>query len=69
MPYSCMTQVAASKPLVLVPFVCPICTAANGVNLIALSRAGGIECSACKKWLRAADVMRAMHAPRAPRAP
>lgn len=55
---------ASEKPVVLVPFVCPVCTAANGVQLIALSRKGGVECAGCKKWLRAADVMRAMHAPR-----
>ena len=59
-----MTSVAASKPLVLVPFVCPICTAANAVNLIALSRASGTTCAGCQKWLRATDVMRAMHHPR-----
>ncbi|HET6403935.1 MAG TPA: hypothetical protein VFH78_04760 [Candidatus Thermoplasmatota archaeon] len=46
------------------PFVCPICTAPNAVALIPLSRAGGVACEACKKWLRASDVMRAMHAPR-----
>ena len=59
-----MTTVAAAKAPVLVPFVCPVCTAPNGVGLIALSRAGGVACSGCKKWLRSADVMRAMHAPR-----
>ena len=59
-----MMPSAAAKPVVLVPFVCPVCTAPNGVGLIALSRAGGVNCSACKRWLRAADVMRAMHAPR-----
>jgi hypothetical protein len=53
-----------AKPPVLVPFVCPICTGANAVQLIAVSRAGGVKCSACSKWLKAADVMRAMHAPR-----
>lgn len=62
-----MSSVAAAKPTVLVPFVCPVCTATNGVGLIALSRAGGVSCTGCKKWLRAADVMKAMHAPRAPR--
>lgn len=59
-----MTSVAASKPVILVPFVCPVCTAKNDVQLIALSRAGGHTCVACKRWLRATDVMRAMHAPR-----
>lgn len=58
-----MTTVAA-KPPVLVPFVCPVCAAPNAVNLIALSRAGSTECASCKKRLRSADVMRAMHAPR-----
>ena len=67
-PLECMTSaVAAGRPIVLVPFVCPVCTAANGVQLIALSRAGGVNCSGCKKWLRATDVMKAMHAPRAPK--
>ena len=63
-----MTSVAApAKPVVLVPFVCPICTGANSIALIVLSRAGGTTCVACKKWLRATDVMRAMHAPRTPK--
>lgn len=52
---------------VLVPFVCPICAGPNAVALIALSRAGGVKCAKCSKWLRANDVMRAMHAPRTPR--
>lgn len=59
-----MTTVAEVKPVVLVPFVCPVCTAPNGVGLIALSRAGGVNCAGCNRWLRSADVMRAMHAPR-----
>jgi hypothetical protein len=59
-----MASVAATKPPVLVPFVCPICAAQNGAALIAVSRAGGMNCVACSKWLRSADVMRAMHAPR-----
>jgi len=58
-----MSAVVRKAP-VLVPFVCPICTAPNAVALIPLSRAGGVACEACKKWLRASDVMRAMHAPR-----
>lgn len=49
---------------VLVPFVCPVCAASNAVELIVLSRAGGVACVGCKKYLRSADVMRAMHAPR-----
>jgi len=44
--------------------VCPICAGANAVHLISLSRAGGVACAGCKKWLRSADVMRAMHSPR-----
>lgn len=50
----------------MIPFTCPICTGANAVQLIALSRAGGMTCAQCKKHLRAADVMRAMHNPRKP---
>lgn len=49
---------------VLIPFVCPICAGENAVHLISLSRAGGMNCAACEKWLRATDVMRAMHSPR-----
>ena len=60
----CMSNVAVVKPLVLVPYVCPICAAANAVNLIALSRAGNTQCQGCKKTLRSGDVMRAMHSPR-----
>ena len=54
----------AAKPVVLVPFVCPVCAGKNGAHLISLSRAGGMTCACCQKWLRATDVMRAMHAPR-----
>lgn len=61
-----MSTVAVKAP-VLVPFVCPICAGANAVALIPLSRAGGVHCECCKKWLRATDVMRAMHAPRVAR--
>jgi hypothetical protein len=56
--------VVAAKAPVLVPFVCPICAGPNAVNLIALSRAGGVNCAKCSKHLRSSDVMRAMHAPR-----
>jgi hypothetical protein len=59
----------AAPTLVEIPFVCPVCAAANAVNLIALSRAGGVDCGACARWLRAADVMRAIHSPRAAREP
>lgn len=52
------------KARVLLPFVCPVCAGANGADLLALSRAGGADCAACGKWLRAADVMRAIHSPR-----
>jgi hypothetical protein len=58
---------APPKPQVVIPFVCPICAGANAVHLITLSRAGGMGCEACGKWLRSADVMRAMHAPRSGR--
>lgn len=60
------SAVVAAKAPVLIPFVCPICTGANAVQLIALSRAGGMNCEKCGKRLRAADVMRAMHSPRKP---
>jgi hypothetical protein len=56
-----------SPARVVIPFICPVCTGANEVHLITLSRAGGMACAACKKWLRSADVMRAMHAPRQPK--
>lgn len=52
---------------IVIPFVCPICAGANAVHLISLSRAGGMDCDVCGKWLRAADVMRAMHSPRVAR--
>lgn len=61
---------STSQPVtapVLIPFVCPICAGANGVHLISLSRAGGVECVVCKKWLRSDEVARAMHSPRAAR--
>lgn len=50
---------------VLIPFVCPICAGANAVHLISLARAGGMDCAVCSKRLRSADIMKAMHAPRA----
>lgn len=59
-----MSSVAGQKALVLVPYVCPVCAAPNAVNLIALSRTGSTDCQACKKKLRSADIMRAMHSPR-----
>lgn len=60
-----MTAVPAiQKPTVLVPFLCPVCTARNDIGLIALSRAGGTTCVGCARKLRVNDVMRAMHAPR-----
>gem|GEM_PF-4565893 len=52
------------KAPVLVPFVCPVCAAPNAVQLVALSRVGGMNCGKCSRWLRVQDVMRAMHAPR-----
>jgi hypothetical protein len=55
------------KGQIEIPFVCPVCAGANAVHLISLSRAGGVDCARCKKWLRSADVMRAMHSPRAAR--
>lgn len=58
-----------AAPVVQIPFVCPVCAAANAVNLIALSRAGGVDCASCARWLRSADVMRAIHSPRAERSP
>lgn len=54
----------AVKPPVLVPFICPICAAKNAVQLVALSRAGAMDCVGCSKRLRVQDVMRAMHSPR-----
>lgn len=57
---------SVAKPQVTVPFVCPVCAAPNGVHLISLSRAGGVDCTGCGRWLKAADVMRAIHSPRGP---
>lgn len=57
--------IVPEKPVKLIPFVCPVCAAPNAVHLITMSRRSGTECQRCKKWLRATDVMRAMHAPRA----
>lgn len=48
----------------MIPFVCPVCAGANAVELIVLSRAGGMACAVCERYLRSADIMRAMHAPR-----
>ena len=59
-----MENVAPSKVPVLIPFVCPICTGQNAVELLVLSRAGGMDCGECGKYLRSADVMRAIHSPR-----
>lgn len=59
-----MSNVAAVKAPVLIPFVCPICAGSNAVELIVLSRAGGVDCAECGKYLRATDVMRAIHSPR-----
>ena len=58
---------APSKPVVLVPFVCPVCASPCAVSLIELSRKSGTTCASCQKWLRQTDVMRAMHAPRKPK--
>ncbi|HUR69808.1 MAG TPA: hypothetical protein VM370_11240 [Candidatus Thermoplasmatota archaeon] len=52
----------------LIPFVCPICAGSNGAHLISLSRAAGMDCAVCGKWLKSADVMRAIHSPRVARA-
>ncbi|HVL48453.1 MAG TPA: hypothetical protein VM889_07845 [Candidatus Thermoplasmatota archaeon] len=54
----------APRPAVQVPFICPACAGENAANLIALSRAGGIRCVACQRWLRSVDVAKAIHAPR-----
>ena len=59
-----MLHVQPVKTPVLIPFVCPVCAGANAVELLALSRAGGVDCVECGKFLRSADVMRAIHAPR-----
>lgn len=56
---------SSSREPVLVPFVCPVCAGANSVELVKLSRAGGTTCVSCERFLRSADVMRAMHSPRA----
>ena len=60
-----MKNVEPAKVPVLIPFVCPICAGSNAIELLVLSRAGGMECVECGKYLRSADVMRAMHSPRA----
>lgn len=52
------------KAPILMPFTCPVCTQPNAVELIALSRAGGMACVSCRKHLSSTDVMRAMHSPR-----
>lgn len=59
-----MTTTPPPRAPVLIPFVCPICAGANGVELLVLSRAGGMSCRECGKHLRSADVMRAIHSPR-----
>lgn len=61
-----VTTVATLPPKapVLIPFVCPVCAGANAIELIPLSRAGGVACVECGKYLRATDVMRAIHSPR-----
>ena len=61
-----MTTVPPAKAPVLIPFVCPICAGANAIELLVLSRAGGMACQECGKHLRSTDVMRAMHSPRSP---
>ena len=48
---------------VLVGFHCPLCRAPQQVGLIALSRAGLHQCTACSRKLKAADVSRAIHSP------
>lgn len=62
-----MLTVPASNSPITVPFICPVCAGPNRVHLISLSRTEGMDCAACGKWLRSADVMRAMHSPRAER--
>ena len=49
---------------VQIPFVCPVCAGQNAIELLVLSRAGGVDCVKCAKWLKAPDVMRAIHSPR-----
>lgn len=56
---------APRREPVLVPFVCPVCAGENAVELIKLSRAGGMACVVCERYLRSTDIMRAMHSPRA----
>jgi hypothetical protein len=58
-------SVEPARVPVLIPFVCPVCAGANAVELILLSRAGGMSCVVCDRYLRSADIMRAMHSPRA----
>lgn len=68
-PLGCMCSAVAEvrvRTPVFIPFVCPICTGANAVELIPLSRAGGMNCIHCQKRLKSSDVMRAMHSPRKP---
>jgi hypothetical protein len=60
-----VTTIEQTKIPVRIPFVCPVCAGQNAIELLILSRAGGAECIKCEKWLKAADVMRAIHAPRA----
>lgn len=62
-----MTTAPTAESPVTVPFICPVCAGPNRVHLISLSRAEGMDCVTCGKWLRSADVMRAMHSPRAAR--
>lgn len=59
-----MSSIVVPKAPVLVPFVCPQCAAPNATALVPLSRAGGMRCERCQRWLRVQDIMRAMHAPR-----
>lgn len=59
-----MKSVEPGREPVLIPFVCPVCAGANAVELVKLSRAGGMSCVVCERYLRSADVMRAMHSPR-----
>lgn len=63
-----MTTQETPRAPVLIPFVCPICAGKNAVELLILSRAGGMDCADCGKRLRSADVMRAIHSPRPPAA-
>jgi hypothetical protein len=46
---------------VQVTFACPICAAPQQVGLIALSRAGFMNCSMCNRKLKAAQVSQAIH--------